>query len=232
MSAELHLHEELMLLALRDREGTIASGTMYTHAVGGAVLAELLMSGRLAAEGEGRKTRIRVIDRTPLGDELLDEWLGTISEREKPRRLSDWVGRVAGTKDLKHRIALGLARRGILRTDEDKVLWIFTRKIYPEVDPGPERELKGRIEEAIFGEAQSVDPGTAVLIALAHHGGILKAVFDTKALKRHADDIERIISGERVGEATREAIQAMQAAVMAATIVPAVVASTSASASC
>lgn len=232
MSTELHLHEELMLLALRDREGTVASGTMYTHAVGGAVLAELLMSGRLTAEGTGRKTRIRVIDRTPLGDELLDEWLETIAEREKPRRLSDWVARVAGTKDLKHRVARSLCRRGILRNDEDKVLWIFTRKIYPEVDPGPERELKARIEEAVFGGSQSVGARTAVLIALAHHSGILKAVFDRKALKEHADDIERITSGERVGEATREAIQAMQAAVMAATIVPAVVASTSASTSC
>ncbi len=32
-------HEEIMLLALRDEEGTIASGTMYQYAIGAAVLA-------------------------------------------------------------------------------------------------------------------------------------------------------------------------------------------------
>jgi hypothetical protein len=28
----LHLHEEIMLLVLRDREGTVVSGTMYSYA--------------------------------------------------------------------------------------------------------------------------------------------------------------------------------------------------------
>ncbi len=32
----LYLHEGIMLLALRDKEGTISSGTMYNFAIGGA----------------------------------------------------------------------------------------------------------------------------------------------------------------------------------------------------
>jgi len=232
MSVELHLHEELMLLAFRDREGTVVGGTMYSHAVGGAVLAELMMAGRLRAEGEGRRTRIHVAAPTPVGNELLDEWLATIAEREKPRTLPDWVGRVAMTKDLKHRIASGLCRRGILRTGEDKVLLIFTRKIYPELDPGPERELKSRLEEAIFGSPEEIGARTAVLIALAHHSGLLKAVFDKKALKSRSETIDRIIAGDMLGQATKEAIEAMQAAIMVATIVPAIVASTTVTTSC
>ena len=46
----LYLYEEIMLLALRDREGTIFSGTMYNFAIGGAVLAELLMAKRIDVE--------------------------------------------------------------------------------------------------------------------------------------------------------------------------------------
>ena len=46
----LHLHEEIMLLALRDREGTVVSGTMYSYAIGGAVLAELLIEKRIDVE--------------------------------------------------------------------------------------------------------------------------------------------------------------------------------------
>ena len=40
---QLLLHEEVLLLALRDEKGTIASGTMYQYALGGAILAELLL---------------------------------------------------------------------------------------------------------------------------------------------------------------------------------------------
>jgi len=53
IQTNLFLHEEIMLLALRDEEGTIASGTMYQYAIGAAVLAELLLNKRIAV-GEPR----------------------------------------------------------------------------------------------------------------------------------------------------------------------------------
>ena len=56
--SNLFLYEEIMLLALRDEKGTIASGAMYQHAIGGAVLAELLMTGRLTVD-ESRKNKKR-----------------------------------------------------------------------------------------------------------------------------------------------------------------------------
>ena len=55
MNRELHLHEEVLLLALRDREGTIASGTHYQYAIAGALLAELLLEERCVVDAEGRK---------------------------------------------------------------------------------------------------------------------------------------------------------------------------------
>ena len=51
----LFLHEELMLLALRDEEGTIAPGSMYQVAIGGAVLAELLPHNRIEVEEPKKK---------------------------------------------------------------------------------------------------------------------------------------------------------------------------------
>lgn len=132
--------------------------------------------------------------------------------------MQDWVTIVANMKQLKHRVAKQLCRRGILRADEDKVLLIFTRKIYPELDPGPERELMGRLESVIF-EGVEPDPRTAVLIALADHSGVLRAVFDKKRLKAHKERLENISDGSSTAQATKAAIEAMQAAVMVATMV-------------
>ena len=50
-TTNLQFREEIMLLALKDEEGTTASGTRCAHAVGGAVLAELLMTGRIEVDG-------------------------------------------------------------------------------------------------------------------------------------------------------------------------------------
>jgi len=123
-------------------------------------------------------------------------------------------------------VAQQLCRRGILRAAEDKVLLIFTRKIYPEVNPEPERKLIERLRQAIFTESRDVDPRTVVLVSLANNTGLLKAVFDNKKLKGRKARIEEIINGEITGKAAKEAIEAMQAAVMVACIMPAIMTTT------
>ena len=59
-TGSLHLHEEVLLLALRNDKGTVAGGVMYQQAVGGAILAELILEGRLSTETEGRSTYVTV----------------------------------------------------------------------------------------------------------------------------------------------------------------------------
>lgn len=222
----LPLHEELMLLSLKDREGTVLTGAMYHHAVGGAILAELLMSERIRFEARGKKQLVLLADGSPMGDPILDEWLQAIQEREKPRTAEDWVQRMAQMKELKHRVATELCRKGIVRVKEDKVLWIFSRKVYPELDPGPEREIDGRVERAILREKEEVDPRTAVLIALAHQTGVLKGVLNKDRLKKHKARIEEIAKGHATAEATKAAIEAMNAAIVTATLIPVMVATT------
>ncbi|MFO7734337.1 MAG: GPP34 family phosphoprotein [Candidatus Aminicenantes bacterium] len=224
----LRLHEEIMLLALRDSEGTVVSGTMYNFAVGGAVLAELMMEKRIEVEAVRKKKFARVLSSAPLGDPLLDECLAKIAGAKRRGELRTWVGKFAQARGLKHRVAQGLADRGILRVDEGKVLGIFTRKIYPEVDPGPERGIVERLRRAIFQDGGEVEPRTAVLLSLAKSADLLKLVFDRKELKGRKERIARVVNGELTGKATQEAIQAMQAAVMVAVIMPAAIAASTA----
>ena len=223
----LYLHEEIMLLALRDKEGTVSSGTMYNFAIGGAVLAELLMEKRIDVEAVKKKLA-RVLSPAPLGDPLIDECLSKIAGSKKRADLQHWVSSFAQVKNLKHRVAQQLARRSILRIDEDKVLGIFSRKIYPEIDPKPEREVIERLRQAIFGDSAEIDPRTVVLLSLAASADLLKLVFDKKQLKSRKARIQQIVNGELTGKATKEAIEAMQAAVMVACIIPAIVAATTA----
>jgi hypothetical protein len=127
-----------------------------------------------------------------------------------------WVSRFARVKKLKHKVAKQLCRKGILRSDEDKLFLVFSRKVYPEINPEPERQILDRLRDAIFTETEQVEPRTAVLLSLARTTGVLKANFDKKKLKTRKDRIERIINGEVTGKATKEAIDAMKAAAMVA----------------
>jgi hypothetical protein len=224
-SGDLWLHQEIMLLALRDREGTIVSGTLYQYAIGGAVLAELLLRARISI-GDRKKKLVEVGDRTQLGEPLLDECLGRIAAAKRRASLQTWVSRIAGMSNLKHRVAAELCRRGILRADEGKVLLIFSRKVYPEVDPGPETDLIERLRHAIFGDQEEVEPRTVVLVSLADGTGLLKVAFGKKELETRKRRIEQVVNGELTGKATREAVEAMQAAVIAACVIPVLVTAT------
>lgn len=223
---QLFLYEEIMLLALKDEEGTIASGTNYQYALAGALLAELLLEEKITVEEKKKKKYAALNNSTPLGDPVIDECLNKVFQAKKKQQLQTWVSRFSGLKNLKHRTARKLVERGILRTDEDKVLLLFTRKIYPEVDPEPEKRMIERMRIAIFTEQQDINPRTVVLISLADSTGLLKVVFDKKELKSRKKRIEQIVNGELTGKATKEAIQAMQAAVFVACIMPAVIAAT------
>jgi len=143
---------------------------------------------------------------------LLDECLGRIAESKKRQQLKTWVSRFSNTKKLKQRVAVQLCRKGILRESEDRVLFIFKRTIYPELDPRPERALVERMQRAIFTATSRVEPRTGVLVALASHSDLLKNAFTKKKLKSRKKRIEILASGDLAGEATKEAVQAAKAA--------------------
>lgn len=227
MNNRLPLHEEILLLSLRDEEGTIASGTMYQQAIAGALLAELLLRERVSVNESGRKKLAEVTDSKPTGNPLLDECIQVMTAASKPKALEHWVGKFAAIKQLKHRVAEPLCDRGILREEEGTILLIFSRRIYPETDPRPEHEIVERLRRAVFTDERSVDPRTVVLLSLASSTGVMRHLFDKKELKQRKERIEEVVNGELVGKATGEAIQAIQVSVMVAAIMPAIIATTS-----
>ena len=215
---ELHLHEQLMLLALRDEKGTLESkATMYAYALGGAMLAELSLESRIRISDD-KKAFVDLVDRSPLGEPVLDECLDKLANAKRRARATTWVQRFAQVKRLRHRVAQGLCRRGILRDDEDKVLLFFTRKLYPTIDPVPERRLVERLRKAVFNDSGSLDPETVTVVALANATGLLPIHFDRRDLKRRKRHLKRITEGTMAGTAAQQAVLAAQQAAVAAVI--------------
>ena len=209
---DMHLHEQLMLLALRDEKGTLESkASMYAYALGGAILTELSLKGRIRIRRD-KKAFVDLVDRTSLGEPVLDECLDRIAMSKRRARAETWVERFANTKRLRHRVALGLCRRGILRDDEDTVLLLFRRKIYPTIDPGPERRLVERLRRAVLSDSPP-DPETAIVVALANAAGMLAIHFDRKELRRRKDRLKRITERVPGGAAAQQAVQAAEQAV-------------------
>lgn len=220
----LFLYEEVMLLALRDEKGTIATG-FAEQVVAGAILAELLLDNRISVE-DTRKQLVDIINQGQVGDPVIDECLEKMATAKRRASLQAWVQKLAAVKDLRHKVARQLCDRGILRADEDKVLLLFKRRIYPEIDPVPEKKIIKRLRTAIFTDHHRLDPRTVVLVSLASGSDLLRQTFGRKELKPRKKRIEQITNGDMTGKATKEVIAACEAALVIAAIMPAMISTT------
>lgn len=216
---DLHLHEQLLLLVLRDRKGTVDYRAGFYHlAMGGAVLAELALAGVIRIE-ESKKA---FVEATPVTgrprDEIMAEALDRVRNSKKRRRASSWVSTFGNLKRLRHRTALGLCRRGILRTKESQILLVFRRKLYPTIDPGPERRLIAGMRDAVMGDGD-IEAGLGVVLSLAHATGSLRIHFERNELKERKARLKAITAGEPftagAGYPAIAAQQAVKAAVAA-----------------
>ena len=218
MQKHLHIYEEILLLALRDEKGTTHFGINYQFAMAGAIVAELLLEKQIEVENRGKKKFLIPTNSKHTGDAILGECVEKINTAKRRAQVGIWVQRFSNLKRLKHRVAESLCRKGILKMEEDKVLLIFSRKLYPEINHKPEKQILDKLYQAIFTDKNDIKAETIILVSICNSTGMLKPLFDKHRLKERKGRIKEITSGNVVGQATKEAIEAMQAAVMVATM--------------
>lgn len=218
-SQSLHLYEEFVLLALRDQEGTYST-SYVEYAVVGAVMSELLLDRRISIVDTHKKL-VNLDDLSSYGDPVIDECLKKMSEAKRRASLSNWVERLSNIPKLRHTVAKRLCERGILSSNEEKVLLFFSRKVYPEINPEPEKAIVERLRTVITDPDAEVDARTAVLITLAQSTGILEENLSRKEVRKNKKRIEEIAKGDLCCEATKEAIESLQAALLMGAVVPA-----------
>ncbi|MFO0837085.1 MAG: GPP34 family phosphoprotein [Phycisphaerae bacterium] len=224
----LSLHEELALLALRDERGTLESRAgWHTLALGGALLAELLLTQRVTLDADRKalvragsaEPRVRAGESPP--DALPDECLALIRDARRARAATSWVARFGRIRRLRHRVAIGLCENGVLRDSEETILLIFKRKSYPTINPGPEQAMNQRLRDAVMNDSPVGDARTLMLVAIAHAAGMLRIRFTRAELKSRKARLKTLCEDPRcasVYKAVKGAVEAAAAAAAAAAV--------------
>lgn len=223
------LAEDVLLLLLDDESGRLTlSGTGPDTVLGGSLLLELALADRVGVRKDGglfRQERVVVLDPTPLGDELLDEALRTVAEKE--RSPQDLVSRLG--KGLRARLLARLTARGLVRREADTVLGLFPRERWPAEDSRHEDEVRARLH-AVLVTGLTADERTSALVALlsavdqAHK---VPVGLDSRQRREVRARAKQVAQGEWAATAVRKAVEAMQAAVVAAAATTVVVAGSS-----
>jgi Golgi phosphoprotein 3 len=213
----LTLPEEILLLMLRDEQGTMRSYAQGVCALGAAILRELVDAGRLLLVPDKKKLFVELRTDATTRDPLLDECLDLVAKASRRAQVGTWISRFAGRKQLGHRLARRLVQRGILRAEERTILLFFRQRVYPELDPRPEGAVRERLRKAIFCPGAPVDPRTLRLLSLADSVDLLPAVFPRKELRAQRKRIRTLVAEEPLGAAVRKILAERAAAVVAGT---------------
>lgn len=213
----LRIYEQILLLALHRERGTLASG-FSDLAIAGTAITELAAMERIGID-DGRRKLVNLIDDRPTGDPVFDACLARIATARRRATLKKWIPRLAKIKGLRLQATEQLVAHEVLRVETKSVFGLFSKEVFPELDPGPEVAILERLQRAIFIEDSEVDTDTRLLISLADGLDLLGTFFPKRDLRRRKKRIKQLTDGHLVAKATNDALaaaKATKAAILAA----------------
>lgn len=162
------LAEDLLLLVTDDASGRLSVPAAQADAgLGGANLLELALMNKIGLSGSrdaSKPGRIVVQDSAPTGDPVLDAALTVIiaGEGSKPSTLIRSLA-----KNLRPTLYERLARSGMVRASQGRVLGLFPAHRWPVQDSRHETDVRQQLIQALV-QQHDPDERTAALIALLH----------------------------------------------------------------
>lgn len=199
---ELNLAEELLLLGLDDESGEIilSVSTALPYGIAGAILLELHLKGKIELTSESVTPK----DTTNTGDEILDDVLNLIKikvENESPKY---WIRTINGSvDDLIDRIIDGLVKKGVLKKEEKRILWIIPVDRFPTKDPLPEVHTRILMRSIVL-ENQEPTNRTLALLSLIKASNLIDELFLKDERRQATNIINELISNESVGKAVAD----------------------------
>jgi hypothetical protein len=219
----LALMDELLLLVYDDAGSPQASMQSVDYGLAGALLTELMLAERIAVPDK----RVVVTDAGPTGDPLVDQALARVAADRRGRKPKDWIGPLSS--GLRPKVLDRLVAAGLLRREQDRVLWVFPRTRFPSTsgaEPLPETEARRRLLAAVDGTGP-VDPRTAALCALVRAVGVERLAVPDRPKRQVQERFAEIVAAAWPADAVRKAITEMEAAVATAVTVATTAATTS-----
>jgi golgi phosphoprotein 3 len=203
----LTLAEELLLVALDDQRGTLLPLPPFSMEVASAaaVVMDLSLLGRIDTDRQA----LTVISAAPTGNPLLDDVLEQISADPGASSTAEWLQRLATSTALRDRIIQALVDRGVLRSVEKRLLWVFKTRVYPPSSGIEEREVKSRVM-TLLNNDEIPDPRDSLLVGLLAATKLLDQLLSRSERHRLAARIDQITDFEELNRSMSRAIGELQ----------------------
>lgn len=166
--------EDVLLLMLDDKYGIPAGAGTLHYTLGGAVLVELALLGRIQPEGNRawfKGTKVVATGDGALPDPLLQSSHDTIAAR--PRHIQTLLVTIGS--GLWKPVTERLVQRGLLRRERRRFLGLIPTTRLPAADIGYESALRERMR-TVLEHGENPDARLAAIIALISASGTLPSL--------------------------------------------------------
>src|SRR5438105_14753542 len=158
----LSLPEQLLVLAFHEKkEHTL--NTSLGFGLAGAMLAELVLRGKLARHSLSLVRR----DQTLTSDPILNEALLIMDSLQQGQTARYWINHLYfRMRRLRQQLTVQLAEKGLLTATERRSLGLFPSRTYRLTDPHSALALKDQIRQVMF-RSFAPSPRQLAIIALS-----------------------------------------------------------------
>ncbi len=205
MNNFLTVPEELYLLAVSETQGNIqpTNYKSFKVALSGAILMDLAKENHIDTDLE----KIIIDKKEPTGNEVLDIVFNELQLHNTGQSIKYWIERLTEKSDgYKNMILNSLIRKGVLKIEDKKVLWVFSSRNYPVIDDSEVKEVKSRIHGLILSD-DIPDVQDIIIVSMLFYSGMLDLVLTDEEIDQYIDRIEQIAKMDLIGQSISSAIE-------------------------
>ncbi len=213
MNTELKLSEKLFCLSVNPKSGGILMNASAALGItlAGSVFVELIKNELVSIENG----HVHLVNPTLQNDEIHEFFLKLIRQREKDRKIRNWIGWFNGrSRKIRKIFIRDLVRKHILRIEEKRFLFIPYNKVYL-MDRALVESFSKEIGNTLLGKAEPSDD-SIILSIMAAKTNLLPRIFPERAQRKIAARNLKKLPETTISKAVQEAIEMMQAAVIVA----------------
>lgn len=198
--------EELFLLGIEKTQGNISQlqTNAFQYALSGSILMELALRGKVDTDTEG----LIIVNTEPTEAEVLDITLNEMQLHPAKNNIKFWINLLnERSETFIYSLLNGLIRKGMLKIEHQKVLWMFNKLRYPITGHEEVADVKTRVHELVFSD-QIPELHDMVVVSLLYYSGLSHFVLTPEEIEKRRDRIEMIakmdLIGQQVGERLKQ----------------------------
>jgi len=180
--------------------------------LGGAILAELALLGKIKAND---KHRLELGDDSPVEDDLLGETLEILKGSEKARKFNYWINHLNQKfQNLPQEIVARLINKEVVMQEEEHLLWVIPSPLKAESNASTKYWLIRRLRGIVLAQEEA-QPRDIALLSLIKACGLLDLVFLRDERKLAARAINELVVSRAMNDPIIQTIQEIEIALSA-----------------